>query len=380
MWRSVRLLWIALLSFPLALLTAADEPPAPDDAPKFSNKQIQQWVKDLDSDRFTSREKATLQLVAAGRAGIPQLVAALPGTNLEMVTRGVYVLRELALSEDLETAQAARLALEGIAKPRKSMLASRATATLARLDQIRQARAIEILEELGAKIGRGYTQIGAAIVSDLFTVEVGAEWKGNDKDLQRLQWLGDVDQITMIGPKISDESVRLASQMKNVTIVIIKRAKITNRAIAHLKNLENLEHIAIQYSPIDDMCVDHLKVHNRVGLLKLYGTEMSQMGAGKLAEAMPTTKVDFRHGAFLGIGCNVHPEGCQVAIIHPDSSAAKSDIRLNDVIVLYEGKRAPDFETLTKLIAANKAGDTVTMEILRGEEKLTKKITLGEWE
>ena len=48
-------------------------------------------------------------------------------------------------------------------------------------------------------------------------------------------------------------------------------------------------------------------------------------------------------------------------------------------LVKYNGEKVTDFEKLTQLIGANRVGDKVMVEILRGEEKLTKKLTLGEW-
>ncbi|MCH7725153.1 MAG: PDZ domain-containing protein [Planctomycetes bacterium] len=375
------LMAVVSLFFALGIVTAfaEDAEAPPDKKPQPSTEQILKWVRDLDSDRFVHRETATKKLVDAGRAAIVPLTKHLPKTGLEVTTRGIFVLRELALDNDDETAEAARLALEKLSKPAGTSVARRASSTLAELDQMRQARAIQELKSLGAIIGTRYVQVGQAILPNVFSVQIGPNWNGKTEDLRRLRWLGDVQQIELSGPTVTDATLAHVGKMKNLTIVMIKRAKITNAGIAHLKSLSAVQYIAIFYCPVDDMSIAHLKVHERATLLKLYGTQISKDGAKRLKEAMANATIDHRDGAFLGVGAAVHPLGCSISIVQPDSSAAKAGLQVNDIIVKYDGEKVTDFQKLTQLIGANRAGEKVTIEVLRGEEKLTKKLTLGEW-
>jgi S1-C subfamily serine protease len=114
--------------------------------------------------------------------------------------------------------------------------------------------------------------------------------------------------------------------------------------------------------------------------IKVYGTAMSKQGAERLAEALTGAKVDHREGGFLGVGCQPHPLGCLVALVRPQTAAAKAGLTPGDVIIKYGGKATPDFERLTELISANRPGDTVALEYLRGSELLTREVTLGEWD
>ena len=66
--------------------------------------------------------------------------------------------------------------------------------------------------------------------------------------------------------------------------------------------------------------------------------------------------------------------------VRPNSAAEKGGLLANDVLYEYEGQKVSDFEMLTALISKNKAGDTVTLKLIRGDERLVKKVTLGEWE
>ena len=116
--------------------------------------------------------------------------------------------------------------------------------------------------------------------------------------------------------------------------------------------------------------------------MMLYGTKMTPAGAERLTEATEDfgVRIDFRRGAFLGVGCTQTELGCTISQIHPDSAAQKEDIRVGDIITEYAGKEVPDFQTLTSLIGENVAGDKVALTLQRGGESLKKELTLGEWD
>ena len=59
------------------------------------------------------------------------------------------------------------------------------------------------------------------------------------------------------------------------------------------------------------------------------------------------------------------------------SPAEKADLRAGDVIIAYSGSDVSDFKQLIQLIHAGKVGDTVTVEILRGQTRMAKSLTLG---
>ncbi len=345
-----------------------------------SQEQIQRWIEQLNADQYADRELATEKLISAGAPSIEPMKQALPGSNLEVTTRGVYVLRELALSGDVDTEEAARAALEHIALPRGTALARRAAATLATLDQIRQVRAAEQLEELGAKLSTPQPKLGSLVVAGVRTLEIGPEWKGEDKDLRRLKWLSDVEQVVLVGPQVTDAFCEQVGQMQNLTYVMFRRAKISDDALAHLKSLERMQRLSILYSPISDRAVDHLAAIKNVSDMRLYGTKITPMGTDRLQKALAGTNVDLRKGAFLGVSCDMLQQGCMISYVHPTSAAAEAGLQQGDIIAKYAGKKVTDFQSLTSLIAENDVGDTVKIEILRGDGTLNKEVTFGEWD
>ena len=58
--------------------------------------------------------------------------------------------------------------------------------------------------------------------------------------------------------------------------------------------------------------------------------------------------------------------------------AAKAGITVGDVVTKIDGKPLKDFDRLTAVIAEHQPGDVVDVTILRGEETMTKQVTLSD--
>src|SRR5207302_10423767 len=96
--------------------------------------------------------------------------------------------------------------------------------------------------------------------------------------------------------------------------------------------------------------------------------------------------VDFRRGAFLGVGGKDGDGGCLIGTVHRGSPADRSGIMVNDTIVRFGGAEVKNFSGLTDLIAPREFGEEVEVELGReelgnGERRaVTVKVTLGAWE
>ncbi len=364
-----------------AVLPAAEKPGAPKRKAKdaISAEQITKWVTDLDSKRFFDREVATAKLISAGAAAVDPVVEAVAGGNLEVTLRGIYILQELTLSVDRETEEAAHSALTKIAQSRETATARRAAASLARLNAIRHGRALEELTRLGANIGTVSSHFGISITQRR-SIELGEDWRGEDKDLALVGWLRDVDELIFHGSRVSDEWLKHVPKISGLQNLTIKRAKVTDEGIKHLAGLKGLKTLALLYLPITDSSVRTLKGLHGFEVMKIYGCSMTAGGANELGRALPETDIDFREGGFLGVACHRDLPRCVVYRVTANSAAQKAGLMAEDVIYEYEGKEVGNFESLTALIAKNRPGDKVTMKILRKDKKLTKELTLGEWE
>lgn len=348
-----------LLGVLFASIVAAQTPLNPAVAPasnSASPEQVARWAGQLDSDLFATREEATQQLIAAGAVAVQPVTDTIIRGSPEAAMRGIHILRELALSGEANTEAAARAALQTIVDGKPGSIARRAASTIATLDALRQQRALADLERLGAKVSIAQTLIGVQPFQEMQSVEIGEAWQGEEKDLWRLKWLSQVDQI------------------------VFRRVKISEEVLAHVTSLKNLKVLEVKYVPIDDRAIEHLKELKGVLAIRLYGTAISKGGADKLQAALANAKIDLRQGGFMGVGGQAHPQGFAVTIVHPGSAADKADLRVKDVIVKYHDKPIADFEALTAEISKNRPGDMIRLEVLRDEQTVVKSLTLGEWD
>lgn len=379
-----------LLTALIAPATAAENPPvasplsparkAPTD---IAPEQVAAWVRELDADEFAKRELATMGLIQAGEPAIAGIAALdLPSQNLEVVTRGLHVLQELALSDDRAVEDAAREVLEKLAQSTNFTAARRASGTLATLNQLRQGRAMEELQKLGVKIQVVNRQLGLLLVHETVAVEIDETFRGESKDLKRLAFLPDVQLVELQGTHINDDVLKFVATMPSMRYLKIKRAKVTPAGLTELTKAAQLEHLSVLYCPIDDTAVEPLAKLAKVKEQRIFGTDMTRDGSLKLREALTNvgSSLDFRQGGFLGIGCDDSRGRCEISQVQKDTAAEKAGLQYGDIILDFGGENVTTFKDLTALIGKYKAGDAVKFGILRDTERLKVEVTLGEWE
>ncbi|HUE70244.1 MAG TPA: PDZ domain-containing protein [Pirellulaceae bacterium] len=384
-----------LLAASLACAQEAPPPPGgnpassaakPRDPP--SAETIARWIVELDSDVFDNRENATLKLVEAGAPAVEPIKKVLQTSgSLEVTTRALHALRELALSVDLEVQEAARAALEELAREPTS-IGRRSEAAIAWLNDQRSTQTIEALEKLGAIVNKTEDLAELGVAEDIDGIQIDDSWRGTERDFRRLKWLRDVDKLVLVGEKIDDTIMPHVAAMSGLKQLHLYRTKISEQGLAALTSLESLSEMGIYYSPVGDGVIDSLKKMKGLSGVKLYGTKIS-LSKEELAAALDLDRLDYRRGAFLGVSCQTLGQQCELATVHPDSPAEKAGLRAGDTIVTFAGKNVADFDSLTDVIAKYGVDDVVEVVYIRltidengnhsREQSLTCKVTLGEW-
>ena len=82
-------------------------------------------------------------------------------------------------------------------------------------------------------------------------------------------------------------------------------------------------------------------------------------------------------GPMLGVIGETHVSGCRVTEVVPDGPAAKAGLKAGDVIARMDGRTVEGIDGLVQLIVRRRAGQEVTLQVLRGEETLEIKATLA---
>jgi len=222
-------------------------------------------------------------------------------------------------------------------------------------------------------------ETGLPEIPNLIELRIDNSWRGTDQDLDRLKWLVDVDQITFVGRRVDPKWIRHVEQLPNASIVKIKRVQINDETLVHLSKLPRLQYVKLLYVPVTNVGLEHIKKCRQLKKVMLYGTKVTEPGADRLRMAV-VADVDRRDGAFLGISPSHLGPGWFIRAVTAGSAAENAEIRVNDVIVSYDGHEVADFNQLTAMISKHTAGNTVPISIRRGNSIIKKRITLGEWD
>lgn len=303
----------------------AEEQPR-DQARAADSIAIARWIAELDDGQFSVRQAASRKLREAGRAAVEPLTAAADGKRSEVIRRAIEVLDSFCDSEDAETATAAGEALKKLARSSHRLVAHRAAVVLRGQRLRRQWAALTEVQRLGGIVGSATIEDGELVLGSLV---LGRKWEAGDQGLKYLPRLGRIEHLKLYGQQFTDEGL------------------------------------------------EHLTSVSGVQKLMLYVTEISEDGRRRLQEALPGTAIDLRRGALLGV-LGTPGAACRVNTVKPDSAAERAGIESDDLIVSVDGQQVPDLSTLIAIIAKQKPGDRIHINLLRGDEPLEKDVVLGE--
>jgi hypothetical protein len=340
---------------------------APSDTPDVPTAaEIDRWVRQLDSNEFIRRKVATQNLIKAGRPAIAPLAEVLRGSNLEVTTRAIHALRELALQGDDDTEAEARLALESVARTRPTAASRLAGDAIVALNEQRQQRAVDRLRQLGAKIGFAQNQRAFAGQLAVLQVEIGPTWQGTAADLRQLRWIDELDKLILMGAQVDDDAVQTVAELPDLRYLTVRNAKVTDAGMRHLRHHRSLSELDLMYIPISDNCVDDLKTLVNASRIRIFGTNFSSDAAQQLDNTLINATIEHKQGAFLGVRCLQGPMPCEVSRVVSGSAADKAGLRTADIIVGYAGEPIRNFDDLRELIGKNKVGETIEIQVLRG--------------
>lgn len=304
---------------------SAQPAPAGSESKPSPDQQIARWIGELDSNRYLVRERATRRLLGTGTSALDPLLATANGDRPEPADRAVWILRQLA---DTDETDARRAALERLVqlKNRPEVVAEAEDA----LGEIRHALAVEALTKLGGQfLARGSDAPWRQVMADCVLLD--DRWRGGDDGLKYLHDLRDVPVVVVIGTDITPAGFA------------------------------------------------QMQLPDSVQWLQLYGTQLDEADAARLQQAWPGVRVDYRRGALLGVRGDENQVAAVVQSVQPGTAAAEAGIRPLDIIRKFDGQPVANFTALTERIAKHRPGDEVALEIERRGHALEMTVTLGRW-
>jgi hypothetical protein len=295
--------------------SAADAPP-----------EVAAAVRELDSDRYATRQAAQRRLNAIGLPALDATADAAANGSLESSTRAVSILWKWAESNE---SPLNRLALEEIASLKNRPVES--ADAQQRLAVLREEEAIRQVAKLGGRVeaDRTFGFIGGA--GQPLQVIVGKDWEGGVEGLK------------------------------------------------HIADIPRATTLSLWSAPLGDEALPRLEELGAVRRLELYGLKMTPELVEKTRGKLPNTIVEVRGPARLGI------RGIDAIEIVPNSPAAKAGLVVHDRIIEFNGKPidtgkpTEDFNALTTEIGKCEAGQTVKIKFRRGQEIREAEVTFDAW-
>jgi len=258
----------------------------------------------------------------------------------------------------------------------------------------RSAVALAELEGLGAKVVR--TQFGGLPVDEtVLSLEIGDDFRGHEEDLRRLKWLREVPLLVFRGEKITDGWIKRATLMPSLEELHLYQVRVTDDCLEPFaeQTAEGpnnvVRQIGIYYTPVGDKVLEPLARLPLLSFVKLYGTKVSPEAAGKFQEKSGLARLDWRRGAFLGVGCVAVDGSCLISTVHEGSPAEKAGLMREDMIVRFGEVKVNSFDSLTSEISKRDAGDVVEVEVVRrtfdeqgnqAARNVITHVTLMQWE
>ena len=81
--------------------------------------------------------------------------------------------------------------------------------------------------------------------------------------------------------------------------------------------------------------------------------------------------------AYMGLSLDPDSKDCRVLTVNDASPAAKAGLRANDIVRMFDNKKIRRQEDLLRLMQNKHPGNEVTLEVVRGEDIVILRVTLG---
>jgi|SoiMethySBSTD1v2_1073268.scaffolds.fasta_scaffold201983_2 hypothetical protein len=281
-------------------------------------EQIKDWIRDLDSSNFKTRDQAARGLRQAGADATAPLARAAKTGTAEVSDRALRILGEMADGSDAKVETAARRQLRRLAegeskvageartllyRKRNRALAQFLLAGVAYDEQGSEVTRIDFdncsdvpsvapllkefpeLETVSASTSR-FADAEIKYLADLPNLNYASLYNSNisDEGLKHLTALKSLRGIAMGGTKVTDKGLQVISGMTQLEYVGVRADKVTDAGLVHLKGLTNLTGLYLGETRVTDDGLKHLAPLTKLRDLYLHTTAVTDAGLEHLRE------------------------------------------------------------------------------------------------
>ncbi len=138
--------------------------------------------------------------------------------------------------------------------------------------------------------------------------------------------------------------------------------------------------------PLFDMNGKVIGIHSRIALsltanihvpVDTYRETWAKLKAGDAWGGGMFGQATRRNEPYIGVTGDPDGENCKILEITPGSPAEKAGLKANDVVLRFGGQKIADFDTLRSQVLKRRPGEEVTVEIQRGDQTVSLKLTVG---
>ncbi|EMI41876.1 serine protease HtrA [Rhodopirellula sp. SWK7] len=385
----------------------------PTESEPVSNQQIEQWVKQLSSNSYLRRKRATADLTRVGQPAVPSLVAELDTGDLETTERVISILQEIASTASIVPSTAApapqtdatatqpTAAQPTAAQPTAAQTADSDTPTaweeLMRIStlggsrgtrakiatkevrDVRRALAVDLLSDAGVFIGATEFIIGSR--SELKRiVEFDGEFDGDASLLDLLQWVDGIEYARLKGEAIRQDILEGVVQMPDLKTLALLHGDIDADELRTLGDVVELRRLELRYVPMSGELIDQLATLPIRVSLTLNGTAAPAERVEALRKTVPGLEIIFKQGGFLGVQCYDNFNECLINEVLRGQAAEKAGLLPGDVVLEVDGKPIKQFKDLQKAIDAHMPGEDIEIRYQRGQQEKRTSARLGKLE
>ncbi|MFN7731543.1 MAG: PDZ domain-containing protein [Pirellula sp.] len=328
-----------------------------------SPSAIREWISDLASDDFATRETATRKISNHLEMAMPLLIEA-TDADVRLQSEGLLqFLGFLGRNADTAQGQQAYACLNRLASERTTYRAVVAQKILENISlEMRDLTVLE-LRRLGAFCENRILSVLTKKEEVKNALVIDRSFVGTPEDLKLLKWLVDVKFVKLEGPLIDREVLECVVQMPRIERLQIFEASLTSQDLLCLRDIADLQLLEILYTPVDDSCIDILEQVPIFGDLQLFGTDLSAQGAKEIVDRIDTADVFVGRGGFLGITCE--PSSLVIRDVIIDGPAYHAGIRTLDKLLKVDGVSISNFDDLRRELAKSASGESVIVEFER---------------
>lgn len=203
--------------------------------------QIKRLIRQLGSEDFRAREKASKALEAIGEPALPALRKARKSVDLEIRRRVAALLKSLTRKRSAARAKA------------------------------------------WAEIEKAHGVVGLEDKKDpdslIRVIGLGGPWPAGDSAAAWLPWLDDAKHLSFMDTQISDDGLVNIETFYRVEGLTLTRNKvITDKGLQHVGKLTTLRVLGLDETQVTDAGLPHLRNLKQLGFLDLMGTKITDAG------------------------------------------------------------------------------------------------------